>query len=119
MLRTLFSSLALLAIFAGAVAAKDKKTDKAKGDNAIHAMFVKADVAKNTLTFKTTDKAGKTMETTLPLAKDARILGKDNKPETLAALAKSIQSEKDKWILVTEDKDGKQIIEVKDHPSKS
>jgi hypothetical protein len=103
-------------IFAGVLVADDKKSEKAPGNNAVHAVFVKADTAKNTVTFKTTEKAGKTVEMTLALAKDARVLGQDNKPETFAAFASNMQKHKDKAILVIEDKGGKQILEIKDMP---
>jgi hypothetical protein len=119
MLRTAVCSAAVLVIFAGVLIADDQKTEKASANNALHAVFVKADVAKNTVTFKTTDKAGKTVETMLALAKDAKVLGADNKPETFAVFAKNLQKHKDKSILVVEDKEGKHILEIKDLPNKS
>jgi hypothetical protein len=113
MLRTVFCTIAVLAFGSGALMADDKK-----GDNGLHAMFVKADVAKNTITFTTNDKTGKNVEMTLPLAKDAKLIGEDNKPETLAVFAQNLQKEKDKSILVVKDKGGKQIAQLKDLPRK-
>jgi hypothetical protein len=118
MLRMAFCSVAVLAICTGILVADDKKGDKTKGESGLHAIFVKADMAKNTVTFKTVDKAGKNMEKTLALAKDAKILGEDNKPETFAVFAKNLQNEKDKSILVVQDHGGKYIVEIKDLPAR-
>jgi hypothetical protein len=106
MLRVAFCSVAVLAISTGILVADDNK--------GVHAMFVKADMAKNTVTFKTVDKAGKNVEKTLALARDAKILGEDNKPETFAVFAKNLQTEKDKSILVVQDQAGRYIVEIKD-----
>jgi hypothetical protein len=121
MLRTSFCSVAVLVIFAGVLVAddKDKKKVNATGDNALHAIFVKADVVKNTVTFKTTDKAGKSAEMNLALARDAKVLGQDNQPETFAVFARNMQNHKGKSILIVEDKAGKQILQIKDLPNKS
>jgi hypothetical protein len=118
MLRTVFCALAVLAICAGVVVADDSKRDRAKNEKGLHAMFVKADMTKNTITFKIMDKTGKNVERTLALAKDARILGEDNKPETFAVFAKNLRDEKDKSILVVEDRGGKYIIELRDLPGR-
>jgi hypothetical protein len=112
--RTAFASVAVLMIFASVLVADDKK---APGNNTVHAVFVKADTARNTVTFKTTEKAGKTVEMTLALAKDAKVLGQDNKPETFASFANNMQKQKGKSILVVEDKAGKQILEIRDMPN--
>jgi hypothetical protein len=91
---------------------------RAEDRSPLHVMFVKADVTANTVTFKTTDKAGKTSETTLPLAKNAKVIGEDKKAETLAAFARNMQKHKDKPIVVVEDKSGKQILEIQESPAK-
>src|SRR5262249_29156078 len=103
---------------ASVLVADDGKHAKGKGDSRVHAMFVKADLAKNSITFKTTDKLGKTVETTLALAKDAKVLGEDNKPESLALFAKNMQKEKDKPILFREDKGCQHVVEIRDLPSR-
>jgi hypothetical protein len=118
MLRTALYAVAAGTMFVGLVIADSTKHAKARNDSGLHAMFVKADAAKNTVTFTTTDKVGKRAEMTLPLAKDAKILGEDNKPETLATFAKNMEKEKDKSILVIEDQAGKQIVEVRDLPNR-
>lgn len=116
MMRAALYSVAVLGIFAASLVADDKKGDQTKA-NRVRATFVKADIAKNMLTFKTSDKAGKTTEMTLPLAKDAKILATNDKPESFADFAKNLQAEKDKTILVVEDKEGKWIVQLKDHPT--
>jgi hypothetical protein len=118
MLRMAVYAVAALAMCASVLVADDGKHAKGKGDNGLHAMFVKADVTKNTITFKTTDKAGKTVETTLALAKDAKVLGEDNKPESLVLFAKNMQKEKDKSILIMEDKSCQHVVEIRDLPSR-
>jgi hypothetical protein len=115
MLRTALCSVAVAAMCVGMLIADNPKHAKA---NELHAMFVKADMAKNTITFTTTDKAGKCVERTLALAKDAKILGEDNKPEIFAVFAKNMQKEKDKSILVIEDQAGKQVVQIRDLPSR-
>jgi hypothetical protein len=82
------------------------------------AVFVKADTAHNTVTFMTKDRAGKEVELTLPLAANAKVLGGNNKTESLEALAKNKIKEKDKGILIIEDKEAKHIVEIKDLPTK-
>jgi len=116
MLRAVLGSLAVLAMCAG-VSVADSKNEKATGQKGRHAMFVKADMVKNTVTFTAPDKTGETVEKTLPLAKDAKIFGEDNKPETFAAFAKNLQNEKDKSILIVPDQAGSYIVEIKDLPA--
>ena len=116
MLRTVFCSVAVLAIGTGVLVADDKKRDNAKGENGLHAMFVRADTAKNTVTFTTMGKTGKSVEMTLALAKDAKILGEDNRPETFAVFAKNLKNEKDKSILVVQDQAGKHILKIRALP---
>jgi hypothetical protein len=115
MLRTLFVSVAALALFGGGLLADDKKADKA-GKHEHKALFVKADLKKNTVTFTTTDKAGKKVTMTLPLAKDAKIYGEKHDAETLAKFVANMEKEKDKAIRIVEDKDEKHIIEIDDLP---
>jgi hypothetical protein len=107
-----------LALCASVLTADDGKRAKAKSDSGLHARFVKADVARNTITFKTTDKSGKNVEMTMSLAKDAKVLGEDNKPETLALFAKNMQNEKDKSILIVEDRAGQHVLEIRDLPGR-
>jgi hypothetical protein len=114
MLRTIFCSIATLATCAGTLVADDTKGQNAKGESGLQAMFVKADTVKNTITFQANDKTGKNPEMTMPLAKDAKILGKDNKPETLTIFVQDMQKQKNKSILVVKDKGGKQIVEIKE-----
>jgi hypothetical protein len=118
MLRAILGSMALVMLVVGSLAAGDNKTANAKARHERHGTFVKVDLVKNTVTFLTKDSNGKEREMTLPLARHAKVLGEDNKPESLDTLAKNMGKEKDKSILIIEDKDEKQIIEIKDLPSK-
>jgi hypothetical protein len=117
MLRTVLCSVAALALLVGGLAAEEKKAEKA-GRAEHKATFVKADLVKGTVTFRTKDKSGKEVTMTLPLAKNAKVLGEKNEAETLANFAKAMDKEKDKSILIVEDKEEKHIIEIKDLPSK-
>jgi len=118
MVRTILCSVAGFALTLSSLAAAETKGASAKGKTEIHATFVKADLAKHTVVFKVKDKAGKEVERTLSMAKDAKILGEDNKAETLEQFASNIGKEKDKSILIVEDKEGKHIVELRDLPSK-
>jgi hypothetical protein len=111
MIRSVLCSVGALVIFAGLVAA-DQKTG-------IHAVFVKADLTKHTITFMTKATSGKNVEMTLPLAKNAKVLGEDNKPEAFLRFANNMQKEKGKSILIFEDQARKQIVEVRDLPSRT
>jgi flagellar basal body rod protein FlgB len=84
--------------------------------NQHHATLVSVDPDKNTVTFRAVGKDGKEAEMTLPLAKDAKVLGENNKPETLARFKDEVEKEKDKAGLVVEDADGKQIVSIKHLP---
>jgi hypothetical protein len=116
MLRLLAAALAAGAIFVGTTIA-DNPHAQAKNTSGLHAMFVKADMVKNTITFQTRDRSGQSKEMTLPVAKDAKILGENNKPETFATFTKNLRNEKDKSILVTKDNAGRQIVGLRDLPS--
>jgi hypothetical protein len=80
------------------------------------ASLVSVDLDKNTVTFKAHGQAGKTTEATLPLAADAKILGEDNKPETLRQFQEAMAKEKDKGILIVEDADEQHIVSIRDLP---
>ena len=85
-------------------------------DNTLHAALVSVDLDKNTVTFKAKGKDGKEAENTLPLAKDAKVVGEDKKPETLQQFKDAMDKEDDKSIQVVEDQDGKQIVSLTDLP---
>ena len=85
-------------------------------DNRQHAALVGVDLDKNTITFKAKGKDGKEVETTLPLAKDIKVFGEDNKAETLKQFKDNMDKEDNKSILVAADADGKQIVTVADLP---
>lgn len=72
-----------------------------------------ADVPKNTLTFKITDKAGKRIEVKLPLDKNAKVLNKDDKSESFADFAKSMEHRLEKSIYIIEDKEHQRILLIK------
>lgn len=115
------STLILLTVgmpFCLVASADDSKGEKSKGNKGIIATYVKADVAKSTITVETTDKSGKTIKMELALDKNAKVLGSDDKPESLADFAKSMDSRKDKSIIIVEDKENKHILEIKDIPKK-
>jgi hypothetical protein len=100
------------------VAQDAKRSEKSKGMHEQRATFVKADCSRNTITFKTAEKSGKIVETTLPLSKGAKILGEKGEIETLRQLADNMDKEKDKSIWITEDMTDKRIVQVKDLPTK-
>ena len=81
-----------------------------------HATLVRVDLDKGTVTFKARGKAGKPEEMTLPLARDAKILGEDNKPETLQQFKEAMENEKDKGIMIVEDTDAQHIVAIRDLP---
>jgi phenylpyruvate tautomerase PptA (4-oxalocrotonate tautomerase family) len=108
MLRNFLSAVVALAILAGGLVAADKDKQAAKQRPHL-ATFVSADVDKGTLTFKVEAK-----QLTLPLAEKAKILGEDNKPETLKAFVDNMKKEPDKTILIIEDVEEKHIAFVKD-----
>jgi hypothetical protein len=118
MLRSILGSVVMVSIISGTVLADSPKDPKASPNQALHATFVKADLAKNMVTFKLTDKSGTTKQLTLPLSKDAKVLGVDDKPVSLASFAKYIQNHKDKSIIVLEEKGHNQIIELMDEQKK-
>jgi len=117
MLRLVLAALATGALCVGTLVA-DNPHHQAKNDSGLHATFVKADMVKNTITFQTKDKSGQSREMTLPVAKDAKIMGENNKPETFATFTKNLQSEKDKSILVIENHSGSQVMELRDLPNR-
>lgn len=117
MVRVLFP-IATLVLVCGVLIADGNKNEKPKSDNAIHATFVNADIAKQTVTFKAPDKTGKNSEVTLALAKDAKILTANAKSESFAEFVKNMQSAKEKAFLVVEDSGGKMIIELRDQSKK-
>lgn len=119
MLRAVLGSVAVAAMCVGSLAAADKTNTASaqKANRECKAMFVSADAAHNTITFLKLEegkKHGKGVEVTMPLAKNAKIMGENNKSETLAALTKQLHNKGDHPIMITEDKDGKQVTEVKD-----
>jgi hypothetical protein len=114
MLRILGCSVFVLILPVALVMAVDNKAT-----HQCHGTFVKADLAKNTVTFKTKNKDGKDVEMTLPLTKDAKILGEDNKSVTLPNWVKNKEKEKDKSIEVWENNEGNQIVELRDMPTKT
>ena len=120
MFRTMFCFVfaAVLGITLSALAQDAKRSEKAKGMHEQRATFVKADCDKSTITFKSADKSGKIVENTLPLAKDAKILGEKGEIETLRKFAENMNKEKDKSIWITEDTTDKRIVQVKDLPTK-
>jgi hypothetical protein len=114
MLRILGCSVFVLILpVAMLMAADNKATHLCRGT------FVKADLAKNAITFKTKNKDGKEVEMTLPLTKDAKILSEDNKPLTLPNWVKNMEKEKDKSIEVWENNEGNHIVELRDLPAKT
>jgi hypothetical protein len=110
-------ALAAGAILAGTLIADSKQHVQTRHDNGLHARFVRADLAKNTITFQTTDKAGKSTEMTMPMAKNARILGENSQPVSFTTFTNNLQKEKDKSILVIEDSAGRQVMELRDLPN--
>jgi hypothetical protein len=122
MLRAVLGSLAVAVMCVGSLAAADKANTsapnaKANANHEWKGLFVKVDATHNTLTFLKLE-GDKGVETTMPLAKNAKIIGEDNKPETLKDFASHLRNQSDHPIMVTGDKDGKQVTEVKDLPSK-
>ena len=83
----------------------------------VHADLVSVDLDKGTITFKGKGHDSKVGETTLPLAKDAKVFGEDNKPETLKQFKDNMAKESDKSITVVEDADGRQVTGVTDLPA--
>lgn len=114
MLRTAFALIATLSLFAMTGWADDKSSEKPKDEKRILVTFVMADVPKSTLTFRLTDKAGKKVELKLPVDKNAKIWNKDDKSETFADFAKSMEHRLEKSIYITEDKDHQRILRIKD-----
>jgi hypothetical protein len=114
MLRALVCSLAVFAFLGSPLVAAYKKTDESRIRNEHRATYVKADFSKNMITFKMKGANGKEVEMTLPLAKDAKVLGTDNKPEKLETFVKNLGKEKNKSVWILEDKEGKHIVEVRD-----
>jgi hypothetical protein len=119
MFRTAFCSAAVLMIYAGSLQAADKASRETQGNNVLQGVFVKADVTKNAVIIKTTNKEGKTSEKTLMLARGARVLGENDLPVTIAAFAKYMDHHKDKSILVLQAKGDGDVLEIMDLPSKS
>ncbi|HQR05305.1 MAG TPA: hypothetical protein PLN21_00715 [Gemmatales bacterium] len=115
MRRAILTVLVGITLFVLNIVADDSKGGLPNAEHGIKAAFVSADIAKNMITFKTSDKAGKMVEVKLELDKNAKIYGTDNKSETLAAFSKAMESKKNKAIFVVEDKDGKHILELKDN----
>ena len=118
MFRTTLVLLAIMMPFCSMTRADDSKGDKSKENKGIVATYVMADVAKSIITFKTTDKSGKTIETKLPLDKNAKVLGSDDKPEKLSDFVKSMESRKDKCIIIVEDRENQRILELRNIPKK-
>jgi hypothetical protein len=116
MLRAMLGSVCVVTIIVGCLAAADNPPTKATQDHAV--TFVRADLVKNAITFLMTNKTGKQVEKTLPLDKHATILGVDNKPETLAALASNMGKEHHKSIHIVWAKDGTHVLQVRDLPGK-
>ncbi len=87
-------------------------------DNRIHADLVGVDLDKSTVTYKAKGKDGKEVETTLPVAQDAKVYGEDNKAETLKQFKENMDKEDDKSILVVEAADGKHVAAVTNLPPK-
>lgn len=114
MLRTTLALVASVALFSMTGWADDKNKDKPQGASKILVTYVRADVPKSTLTFKITDKSGKKIEINLPLDKNAKVLNKDDKSETFAEFAKSMERRLDKSIYILEDKDHQHILQIKD-----
>ena len=83
----------------------------------LKAALVSVDLDKGLITFKAKGKDGKEAETTLPLAKDAKVRGEDNKPETLKQFKDAMDKEDDKSIFVIEEPTGKQIVSLRDLPA--
>lgn len=118
MFRIMLVSLTVVIPCCSQTWADDSRGDKTKESKGIVATFVMADVAKSTITFKATDKSGKTIETKLALDKNAKVLGSDDKPESLSDFVKKMESRIDKSIIIVEDKDHQRILEIKDIPKK-
>ncbi|HQR05300.1 MAG TPA: hypothetical protein PLN21_00690 [Gemmatales bacterium] len=114
MLRATLALLASVTLLAMTVWADDKNKDKPQAVSKMLVTYVMADVPKNTLTFKITDKAGKKIEIKLPLDKDAKVLNKDDKSESFADFAKSMERRLDKSIYIIEDKEHLHITQIKD-----
>ena len=93
MLRAGLSIAAVLAAFCVIGMAEDNKGDKSKDSKGIVATFVMADVAKNTVTFKATDKSGKTVELKLGLDKNAKVIDENNKPRSLSDFVRTWKPE--------------------------
>jgi len=116
MLRTVLCSVAVSLFLVSGLAGAEKKAAPA-GPNMHKATLVKVDVAKNTVTFATADKTGKTVQTTLPLAKGVKIYGAKNATETLAAFATDMGKSKGKVFWLREDKANKYIVEIREYPA--
>jgi hypothetical protein len=114
MLRATFTLLAALTFSWAPGVADDSKGTKSKDENRIIATFVKADVAKNMVTFKYSDKSGKPVELKLVLDKNAKVMGTGDKPESLSDFVKNMERRRDKSIIVVEDKEHQHIVQLKD-----
>ena len=115
MLRTVFCSLAVLAFLVSGLA----RAEDVKKEGNVHkhkAWYVKAEKKGDVtyITFKVKLKNGKEKEETLPVAPDAKVRGESGKFEKLSTFEKAEANEKDKAILIVEDKEKKHITEIDD-----
>jgi len=113
MLRTVLCSVAVMLFLVSGLTAAEKKAGKV-GTNMHKATLVKVDVAKNTVTFMRKDKAGKEVQVTLPLAKNAQVYGPKNQTETLAIFVTDMGKNKDKTVWIQLDKEKKHIVEIRE-----
>ena len=108
MLRTMCCPLMALAVGATGLWAADKPPEAAKNTREHHGAFVNVDLEKGTITFLS--------RMTLPLAKDATVLGPDDKPQTLRQLQEAEAKAKDKPAFIIVDEAAQQIAFLKGLP---